>query len=82
MKQRKRVPTNDEPRVLILNWRDQLVAERRRRGLRQADVADMLGMSQSQIARIESDPFSIKAHVLFHLAKGYGMELVMQPRQP
>lgn len=76
----KKIPLNAAPREWLHRWRDAMVAERNRRGWSQKRLAQAVGLTQSQIARLEADPFQMRAHVLFHVLHGLGIEPPAPPR--
>lgn len=56
-----------------------LRALRIERGLSQAELGVMLGLSQTRIARIEADPLSISAGQLLRILSALGMRMNLEP---
>lgn len=56
-----------------------LRALRRVRGLSQAGLGAILGLSQTRIARIETDPLSISAGQLLRVLSALGMRMTLEP---
>jgi HTH-type transcriptional regulator/antitoxin HipB len=52
-----------------------IAAARKHRGLTQAQLGAKLGMPQSQVSRIESDPESVTYRTLKRVAKALGMTI-------
>ena len=73
----------DEERVLVEVHRskiaksivDELIAERKRQGLTQQDIADRTGMKAPNITRIESCKFTPTLEVLERYAMAVGKQL-------
>jgi HTH-type transcriptional regulator/antitoxin HipB len=57
-----------------------LAAGRRRAGLTQADAALRIGVSQSRISTLETDPGSLTLNQLLALFGAYGLQLQVQDR--
>ena len=55
-----------------------LRARRKARRLSQAEIATTLGVSQSRVSTLESDPSALPLDRLILLAKLLGLELVLQ----
>lgn len=53
----------------------ELVAERKRQGLTQQDIADMTGMKAPNVTRVESCKFNPSLEVLFRYATVLGKQL-------
>jgi len=56
-----------------------LRALRNERGLSQAGLGAILGLSQTRIARIETDPLSISAGQLLRVLSALGMRMTLEP---
>jgi HTH-type transcriptional regulator/antitoxin HipB len=56
-----------------------LRALRNERGLSQAGLGALLGLSQTRIARIEADPLSISAGQLLRILSVLGMRMTLEP---
>lgn len=64
----------------IQEFAEQLSSTRKSKGLSQADLAQMLGMKQSQISDIESGKRNIRVGTLLDVGRAIGLELVLVPR--
>jgi transcriptional regulator with XRE-family HTH domain len=78
MKVRKMIPTNDAPRQFMVDAMENIKTERKRRGIGQAELGSMVGLTQSQIALFERDPLSVKASRLYHLCAALGLEMIVR----
>ena len=57
-----------------------LLAARKRKGLSQRALADLAGVPQSHISRIESGAVDLRLSSLIELARALGLELELVPR--
>lgn len=56
-----------------------LRALRIERGLSQAALGSIMGLSQTRIARIEADPLSVGAGQLLRILSALGMRMTLEP---
>ncbi len=64
-----------QKRIFARNIVDELIAERKRQGLTQQDIADRTGMKAPNVTRIESCKFTPTLDVLERYASAVGKQL-------
>jgi len=70
----------DYPVVAVSQLSAHLKALRKARGLTQTDLGKLLGVKQSRMATIESDPGSISVAQLHQVLAALGAQLVLRDR--
>ena len=65
-----------DPKALSIYLRD----ERRRRGLSQAKVGDLVGLRQGTVSKFESTPEKMQLDTLFRLLSALELELAVKPK--
>lgn len=72
----------DYPVQTPLQLSTHLRALRKARGLSQADLGSKLGVGQTRIARIESNPTAISVEQLLKVLGALGVQLVLHDTRP
>lgn len=72
------IPTMDYPLNLASQLSAHLRSLRKARGITQKDLAKLLGVAQSRIAAIESNPGSVSMNQLFDVLRALGATLVLR----
>tara|TARA_B100002019_G_scaffold281149_1_gene284897 strand:- start:3870 stop:4145 length:276 start_codon:yes stop_codon:yes gene_type:complete len=65
-----------DPKALSIYLRD----ERRRRGLSQGKVGDLVGLRQGTVSKFESMPEKMQLDTLFRLLSALELELAVKPK--
>ena len=65
-----------DPKTLSVYLRD----ERKRRGISQSQVADLVGLRQGTVSRFESAPEKMQLDTLFRLLSALELELDVKPK--
>ncbi|GAA0374645.1 hypothetical protein GCM10009092_43590 [Bowmanella denitrificans] len=65
-----------DPKTLSVYLRD----ERKRRGISQSQVADLVGLRQGTVSRFESSPEKMQLDTLFRLLSALELELSVTPK--
>ncbi len=65
-----------DPKALSIYLRD----ERRRRGLSQAKVGDLVGLRQGTVSKFESMPEKMQLDTLFRLLSALELDLSVKPK--
>ena len=65
-----------DPKALSIYLRD----ERRRRGLSQAKVGDLVGLRQGTVSKFESMPEKVQLDTLFRLLSALELDLLVKPK--
>ena len=65
-----------DPKTLSVYLRD----ERKRRGISQSQVADLVGLRQGTVSRFESAPEKMQLDTLFRLLSALELELSVKPK--